>query len=47
MCIKIGILPRKSKRVCSFTADLVERNNAHGKTPAEIYWGREVARKAA
>src|SRR4051812_26235136 len=32
MKMKDGILPRKSKSVCSLTAALVERNGAQGKT---------------
>jgi hypothetical protein len=27
-----GMLPRRSSSVCIFTADLVVRNNAHGKS---------------
>ena len=30
--MKVGILPRRSSRVWSFTADFVERNRAQGKT---------------
>ena len=30
--MNVGMLPRKSNNVCSLTADLVERNSAHGKT---------------
>ena len=29
---EVGILPRKSSSVCSFTAALVERNGAHGNS---------------
>src|SRR5271155_751971 len=32
ICRKLGILPRKSNSVCIFTADLVVRKCAHGKT---------------
>jgi len=30
--MKLGILPLKSSSVCTFTADLVRRNSAHGKS---------------
>ena len=30
--MNVGMLPRRSNNVCSLTADLVERNNAHGNT---------------
>ena len=32
MWIKLGILPRRSSRVCIFTADLVVRKCAQGNT---------------
>src|ERR1019366_543178 len=33
--IKLGILPRKSSSVCIFTAALVVRNGAHGKSDSD------------